>query len=201
MNNLPIILLAAGASMRMGTPKQLLTWKGITLIEHQIQILLETHQKVYVVLGAYASEILPFIKPYKVNPIIFKNWNLGMGNTIAFSIDYLQKKNNFLQGVLITLVDQPLVNLNHYNSLLKKFKPNQEQLIVSVSDTGWVGVPAIFHQCYFQELKSLDGEQGAKKIIQTSKKPIIKIPGSDILRDIDTPKMYKKLLKEINHQF
>ena len=91
MNSVPIILLAAGASKRMGTPKQLLAWNGITLIEHQIKILLKTDQKVYVVLGANASEILPFVRQYNVTPIIFEKWNSGMGSTIAFSIAYLQK--------------------------------------------------------------------------------------------------------------
>ena len=52
MNNIPNLLLAAGASRRMGTPKQLLPWRGKTLIEHQIETLLKTDQEVYVVLGA-----------------------------------------------------------------------------------------------------------------------------------------------------
>ena len=167
MNNVPILLLAAGASRRMGTPKQLLAWNGITLIEHQIQTLLKTGQKVYVVLGANASEILPFVRPYNVNSIIFEKWNSGMGNTIAFSIDYLQKNKNILDGVLIALVDQPLISVSHYNSLLKKFKPNLEQIVVSVSDKGWEGVPAIFHKSHFQELKNLKGEKGAKNIIKS----------------------------------
>lgn len=201
MNNVPIILLAAGASRRMGTPKQLLAWNGITLIEHQIQTLLKTGQKVYVVLGANASEILPFIKSYNVTTIIYKKWNSGMGNSIAFSITYLQKNNNFLQGVLITLVDQPLISVSHYNSLLKKFDPNLEQIVVSVSDKGWEGVPAIFHKNHFHELKKLKGEKGAKNIIKSLDKTVVKATASNLLTDIDTPKVYHELSKQINHQF
>ena len=201
MNNVPILLLAAGASRRMGTPKQLLAWNGITLIEHQIQTLLKTGQKVYVVLGANVSEILPFIKSYNVTPIIFKKWNSGMGNSIAFSIAYLQKNNNFLQGVLITLVDQPLISVSHYNSLLKKFNPNLEQIVFSVSDKGWEGVPAIFHKSHFQELKNLKGEKGGKNIIKSLDKTVVKVTTSNLLTDIDTPKAYKELLKHTNHRF
>ena len=71
MNNIPNLLLAAGASRRIGTPKQLLPWRGKTLIEHQIETLLKTDQEVYLVLGAHAELILPVLKPYPVNPIIF----------------------------------------------------------------------------------------------------------------------------------
>ena len=201
MNRVPIILLAAGASKRMGTPKQLLAWNGITLIEHQIKILIKTDQKVYVVLGANASEILPFVRPYNVTPIIFEKWNSGMGSSIAFSITYLQKKYNFLQGVLITLVDQPLICLSHYNSLLKKFDPNLEQIVVSVSDKGWNGVPAIFHKKHFQELKNLKGEKGAKNLINSLGNAIVKVAASNLLTDIDTPKAYKELCKHVNHRF
>lgn len=201
MNSVPIILLAAGASKRMGTPKQLLAWNGITLIEHQIKILLKTDQKVYVVLGANASEILPFVRQYNVTPIIFEKWNSGMGSSIAFSITYLQKNYNFLQGVLITLVDQPLICLSHYNSLLKKFDPNLEQIVVSVSDKGWEGVPAIFHKNHFQELKNLKGEKGAKNLIKYIGNTIVKVTASNLLTDIDTPKAYKELCKHVNHRF
>lgn len=201
MNNVPIILLSAGASRRMGTPKQLLAWNGITLIEHQIQTLLKTGQKVYVVLGANASEILPFVRPHNVNSIIFEKWNSGMGNTIAFSIAYLQKNKDILDGVLIALVDQPLISVSHYNSLLKKFKPNLEQIVVSVSDKGWEGVPAIFHKSHFQELKNLKGEKGAKNIIKSLDKTVVKVKASNLLTDIDTPKVYQELSKQSNHQF
>ena len=124
-----------------------------------------------------------------------------MGSSIAFSITYLQKKYNFLQGVLITLVDQPLISVSHYNSLLKKFDPNLEQIVVSVSDKGWEGVPAIFHKSHFQELKNLKGEKGAKNIIKSLDKTVVKVKASNLLTDIDTPKAYKELCKHLNHRF
>ena len=59
MNNIPSVLVAAGASRRMGQPKQLLPWNHHTLIEHQVNTLLTSSQEVYVILGAYADQIRP----------------------------------------------------------------------------------------------------------------------------------------------
>ena len=200
MNNVPNLLLAAGASRRMGTPKQLLPWNGKTLIEHQIETLLETDQEVYVVLGAHAERILPVLKPYPVNPIIFDQWSLGMGNTIAFSVAYLIKKQPSLDGILIALIDQPLVDTSHYNALLDTFQKEEQQLIVSVSDHGWEVVPILFDKFYFPGLLNLKGEQGAKKIIQSTKKSITKRNAGPLLVDMDTPEVYTALYKKFNPQ-
>jgi len=200
MNNVPNLLLAAGASRRMGTPKQLLPWNGKTLIEHQIETLLETDQEVYVVLGAYANRILPFLKPYPVHTLIFDQWSLGMGNTIAFAMADIIKKQISIQGVLIALIDQPFVDTAHYKSLHTGFREGKQQLIVSVSEKGWEGVPALFDKCYFQELLNLKGEQGAKKLIQSTKKKVTKLNAGPLLVDMDTPEVYAALYKKINLQ-
>lgn len=200
MNNIPNLLLAAGASRRMGKPKQLLPWNGETLIEHQIETLLETDQEVYVVLGANVECILPVLKPYPVQSIIFDQWSLGMGNTIAFSVAYLIKKQRSLDGILITLIDQPLVDTFHYNALHDAFQKEEQQLIVSVSDQGWEGAPVLFDKYYFPKLLNLKGEQGAKKIIQSTKKSIIKRNAGPLLVDMDTPEVYTALYKKFNPQ-
>ena len=67
MANIPIILLAAGASSRMGQPKQLLPWGEQTLIEHQIHTLLKTGNPVNVVLGSNSKLVIPVIEKYPVN--------------------------------------------------------------------------------------------------------------------------------------
>ena len=78
MNNIPSVLVAAGASRRMGQPKQLLPLNHHTLIEHQVNTLLTSSQEVYVILGAYADQIRPFLKNYSVNIIQCEDWEKGM---------------------------------------------------------------------------------------------------------------------------
>ena len=62
-------------------------------------------------------------------------------------------------------------------------------------------MPAIFHKSHFQELKNLKGEKGAKNIIKSLDKTVVKVKASNLLTDIDTPKVYQELSKHSNHQF
>jgi len=67
MNNIQHLMLAAGASKRMGKPKQLLQWGKETLIEHQIHVLLEANNKISVVLGAYSDKISEIINKLPID--------------------------------------------------------------------------------------------------------------------------------------
>ncbi|HPF52804.1 MAG TPA: NTP transferase domain-containing protein, partial [Draconibacterium sp.] len=70
MDKIPIILLAAGSSSRMGQPKQLLSWGKQTLIEFQVEKLLKLGNPVYVVLGSSSDQILPLLSKYRVNVVL-----------------------------------------------------------------------------------------------------------------------------------
>ena len=98
MANVPHLLLAAGGSRRMGQPKQLLRWGNQTLIEHQIDIRLQTGQPVAIVLGAYSDLILPVIEPLPVTIFINNEWANGMGNSIAFGINMC--RNTFIPNAM-----------------------------------------------------------------------------------------------------
>jgi len=200
MSNVPNVLLAAGSSSRMGTPKQLLPWNGKTLIEHQIETLLETKKEAYVVLGAFSEQIQPLVKRYPVQTIVYEDWSMGMGNTIAYAINQLQAKSNPPKGVLFALSDQPLVTSAHYKLMHATFQSGREQIIVSVSESGWEGVPVLFDYCYFQYLKKLNGEFGAKQILKKLDRHMIKIEAGSLLVDMDTPEAYTRLYKKFNLQ-
>ncbi len=197
MDKIPILLLAAGNSSRMGYPKQLLQWGNKMLIEHQIETLMQTLNPINIVLGAQSNTVIPIIKKYDVNIFVNRNWKNGMGNSIAFGVHRLLEKFPNVNGLLITLLDQPLLTASHINKMLSHFNPGNQQIIVSQSSSGWKGVPVLFDKTYFGKLKKLDGEEGAKTIIQNHKESIISIDCEEILEDIDTPEAYKNLLKRI----
>lgn len=194
MANIPIILLAAGGSSRMGKPKQLLPWNSQTLIEHQIQTLLKTGNPVNVVLGSHSNHIIPVIEKFKINIIINKNWEKGMGSSIAIGVSGLTNKLPDAEGVLFTLLDQPLVTVEYLRKMLDVFQPGKQQIVVSVSDAGWKGVPALFDKCYFDELQSLDGEQGAKIVMKSHAQNVKQVECGNLLEDMDTPEKYQQLL-------
>jgi molybdenum cofactor cytidylyltransferase len=180
----------------MGQPKQLLPWGNKTLIEHQIQIRLQTGQDVIVVIGGHSEKVLPLVGKHPVTVLLNNEWDDGMGNSIAYGIKMLNKKFPMSDGVLISLLDQPLVTISHFEKMLSSFQSGYKQIIVSQSASGWSGVPVIFDKFYFEELKKLKGKEGARKIIHRHLSSVKYIECGNLLEDIDTPEAYLQLLNK-----
>lgn len=194
MDEIPILLLAAGGSSRMGQPKQLLPWGNQTLIEHQIQTLLKTEHPVHVVVGSNSDLVIPVIEKYPVNIFTNTDWKSGMGSSISLGIDQIIQKFPDAKGVLITLLDQPLLTTSYFQKMLGTFKPGTQQILVSRSTSGWTGVPVLFDQCYFNELTEFRNYEGAKKVFKRHEKSILFFEGGELLEDMDTPESYQRLL-------
>ena len=201
MNNIPHLLLAAGTSKRMGEPKQLLRWGNKSLIQFQMDTIAPTSDQFYVTLGAYADLIEPLLKSSNAEVIRYEYWENGMGNSLAFSIQQILQSNRITDGVLISLIDQPLVKASHYLKMRAVFEKGKKQIIVSESDLGWLGVPVLFDAHYFEELQSLSGEEGAKKMIKKYSKNTTLVKAGKTLVDMDTPEMYRKLHDEFSPQW
>ena len=200
MINIPHVLLAAGTSKRMGQPKQLLRWANKSLIQFQVETILPSTEKLYVILGAYAALIQPLLKNYEVELIQFYQWEKGMGNSLAYGIQQILNSNQTIEGILISLIDQPLVTSSHYLNMRATFEKGNNQIIASESDSGWSGVPVLFDAYYFDELQKLSGEEGAKLILKKNKANSISINAGNTLIDMDTPEVYRKLFKEFSPQ-
>jgi molybdenum cofactor cytidylyltransferase len=200
MAEVPILLLAAGASSRMGRAKSLLPWGEGTLIEHQVRTLLRTGHPVAVVLGPQPDPILALLEGYPVRASVNQQWRKGMGSSIAHGVGQLQKEFPEAAGVLITQLDQPLLTSAHLQSMFNAFQPGSRQIIVSQSLSGWQGVPVLFDRVYFEALQKLDGEGGARKIFRSRPQAVKVMECGDILEDMDTPEAYKELLERFKHQ-
>jgi molybdenum cofactor cytidylyltransferase len=193
MPNIQLLLIAAGASKRMGQPKQLLAWGNESLVEHQIKVLLETENSLSVVLGAYSDKIIPIIEKFPVAIYLNADWKKGMGTSIAYGIKKMLEKESTADGILISLIDQPLITSIHFKKMLKLFQPGKDQIIVSNSNDGWSGAPVLFDATYFKELLKLKGDEGAKVIVRKYRNSAKLIDTADILKDIDTYESYLKL--------
>lgn len=196
MAKIPILLLAAGGSSRMGQPKQLLPWGEQTLIEHQIQTLLKTDNPVNVIIGSNSNLIIPVIEKFPVNVFINTDWESGMGSSISLGICQIIKKNPEANGVLITLLDQPMITTSYLEKMLFAYHPGLQQILVSRSASGWTGVPVLFDKFYFKELTELSNDEGAKKIVKRHEESVIFMEGGELLEDMDTPETYQKLLNK-----
>ena len=124
------------------------------------------------------------------------NWEKGMGGSIVTGIDQISKSLPTTNGVLITLLDQPLITSSHLMKMLSTFQPGKRNIIVSQSASGWKGVPALFDKCYFDELKKLDGEEGAKIIIQKYEFAVTSVECGDQVEDMDSPEAFQKMLNK-----
>jgi len=193
--NIAILILAAGASTRMGSPKQLLSWGNATLLEHTISQAEQCEvDDVYVVLGANHQKISTKIKTSDVTIIISDNWQSGLGSSLASGVKYLQNSNTNYIGVLIMLADQPEVDSVFLNSMIRKFKARAGQIIVTNYDDQ-VGVPAIFDKMYFDQLSVLEGDRGAKKIIGENLAYVTTLSPKTSFIDIDTKESYDRYHK------
>lgn len=201
MAEIPLLLLAAGSSTRMGQPKPLLPWGSKTLIEYQIRTLLKTGQPVLVVLGSNADIIVPVIENSGVDIVVNSQWENGMGSSIATGINELTRSFPESAGALIALLDQPLVTTAHLEKMLQTFQPGHRQIIVSRSSSGWQGVPVLFDKSYFEQLKKLNGTTGAKSIVQQHLNAVVTVECGDMLEDMDTPESYQRLREGSSGEF
>jgi molybdenum cofactor cytidylyltransferase len=192
-SSITVLILAAGASTRMeGGPKQLLPWKGTTLLGYAIQQAKQLSDSVFVVVGAHASKIKKII-PKSVEAIDNPNWKTGMGGSIAVGIQNILNTNNDLSGILIMLADQPFLDASYLEKIIVEFEHN-ECKIVATKYGKKLGVPAIFHTSVLSELSKLHEDFGAKHVIETYQTDTISISPEGKEIDIDTTKEYNQYI-------
>ncbi|CAN5451360.1 hypothetical protein BH23BAC1_BH23BAC1_17210 [soil metagenome] len=189
-----IIILAAGASKRMGSPKQLLPFEGSSLIQHSIKAAMgSVCNPIVVVLGAKHELILPQISHYPVNIKINNEWEEGMASSIRAGIKSILEIMPKLRSVLILLCDQPFVSADQINKLVEASHITNKSIVVSqYKDTA--GVPALFTKEHFWDLQHLKGKEGAKNLLKAHKECIYKVPFPLGNIDIDTPEDYKNII-------
>lgn len=178
-----LLIIAAGASRRLGQPKQLLKYKKTYLLDYVIQASKASNiGDIYVVLGANYELIQPKIDAEI--PIFYNtNWSQGMGNSIAFGMQQLIQKD--YDGVIIAVGDQPFFNKNILQKIIQKQSDTNASIVISKYQNG-KGTPCFFDKKWFSELTELKGDIGAKPIIKKYNHQVkmIDFPKGDI--DIDT---------------
>ncbi len=193
--NISIIILAAGSSFRMGSTKQLLPYRNSTLLDIAIDNAIRSEAtNVYCILGANAEAIKKKCKSKKVILVLNPNFRDGLSSSIVAGIQYVSNNNASTEAAIITLADQPKVGTTYLNKLIKKASENPETLIAS--DYGFnKGVPACFPKSTFPSLLKLQGDKGARDLLNDNSIKVITISSNHALLDIDTPKDYQELLK------
>jgi molybdenum cofactor cytidylyltransferase len=193
-SNTGIIVLAAGASTRLGSPKQLLLHKGKSLLKHAVEEAMNSQAKsVVVVLGANAGILLKEINETRVTLVKNAEWQEGMASSIRAGLNTLIKNSVSAEAVILMVCDQPFVSAAVLNDLISTQQKTGKS-IVACNYGEAIGPPALFHQSLFDELIQLEGDVGARKIIlqHSGEVATVYFPQGKI--DIDTEADYNALL-------
>jgi molybdenum cofactor cytidylyltransferase len=160
-----VVILAAGSSSRLGYAKQLVEFKGRSLLQHAIDVseVMGFDTKV-LVLGARKEKIEIKIDLKGFEVLMNENWEEGMASSIREGVLRSQELENDLDHILILLSDQPFVSKERIEELIQVQLDNNSQATYSEYARD-IGVPAIFSAEVFYDLKELKGDQGAKKLI------------------------------------
>jgi molybdenum cofactor cytidylyltransferase len=188
------IILAAGESRRLGRPKQLLVYRGETLLNHAIRIATEAGASpVLPVLGAQFHVMIASIEPRSALPVHNDHWRQGMGSSIEAGMRALAVCAPEASGVLLMGCDQPRLTADHLRAMLAAFASQDSPVIVASSYAGVHAVPAIFPRETFGNLRMLRGEKGARSLIEQAPSPVVAIEFDGGEVDIDLPEDLAKL--------
>ncbi|MBT1696523.1 nucleotidyltransferase family protein [Fulvivirgaceae bacterium PWU4] len=192
MKEFGIVMLAAGASTRMGQSKQLLPVKGEPLLLRSVNAaILSGAQKIVVVLGANEKAHRDLIRDLKVEIVFNERWETGMGSSIKTGLRALLDLNPSLEGIVVLVCDQPLLTADHIRQLVTKHTETSKPIVAS-GYAATSGVPVFFHKVYFGKLMKLKDEQGAKKVIQQNSGDVTLQPFPQGEIDLDTPEDYER---------
>ena len=183
-DGLHAVVLAAGASTRFGSAKQLVRVAGRPLLHIAVARAAEVAgTAVTVVLGARAAELTPLLTHTQASVVINREWREGMASSIRAGVARLPAS---CTAVLLMLVDQAAVTGEDLKRLVGAWR-RQPDYIAAARYGMTTGVPAIFPRSSFFDLASLRGDVGARVLLRRNPDRIVRVPMASAAIDIDTP--------------
>jgi molybdenum cofactor cytidylyltransferase len=181
---LHVIVLAAGASTRFGSPKQLVRLNGRPLLHLAVSRAVEVAgQAVTVVLGANAADLAPLLRHTPAAVVVNRDWAEGMGSSVRMGVSRVPATAD---AVMLMLADQPAVTAEDLRRLVGIWR-RQTHYIVAAHYAGITGVPAIFPREDFSALAALRGDAGARALLKRGGERVVRVPLQAAAIDIDTP--------------
>lgn len=191
-NKFAAILLAAGESRRLDSPKQLLKWGDDHLINHSMGIIHASKvDQLYVILGSRFKKISKIIK--KENAIILRNadWKNGLSSSIQTGISALSDE---IEAVLILLVDQPFISRELIDLIFEESRKTDAKIVAPRVGEQQCN-PVLFKRELFPELLKLSGDKGAKALLKEYQVEWVDWPDVNLLLDIDSKEDYQFALQ------
>jgi molybdenum cofactor cytidylyltransferase len=180
-----VILLAAGKSKRMGRPKQLLPFRGSTVLEQIIKNLSESKLDELIVVTGYQGErIAQRITDKQIKIAVNREFQRGIGSSIKCGLTQVSERSN---AIMIVLGDQPLIEKHTINPLIQTFSMTEQGILVPIY-RGIRGHPVIFDMKYRDELLRLPDDVGGRKLIKERSNDVFKVEvdSESVVIDVDT---------------
>jgi molybdenum cofactor cytidylyltransferase len=192
------VILAAGASSRMGRPKQLLDWGGMPLVRAAaLNALGAGLAPVLVITGASRAAVESALEGLPVRLVHNAGFAEGQSTSLRAGIAALDAEAD---AALVLLGDQPFVTPKIIQQLVGAYRaePMPDAQIVAPRYRGVRGNPVLFDRSVFPDLLAIAGDQGARAILAARSAEIafVEIDDDRPLADIDTPEEYERLQRE-----
>ena len=181
------VVLAAGGSSRLGQPKQLVEWRGETLLARTARIALEAAcSPVVVVLGCESGRMQHALAGLDVLTVVNAEWPSGMASSLRTGAAAWSESSPHGTDVLLLVCDQPQVEAEDLRRLLA-VHTSQGRDVTASAYSGRLGVPAVFRRNLLDELMAITGDQGARAVIERHRQQagILDLPTAAI--DVDSP--------------
>jgi len=195
------VILAAGASTRLGQPKQLLRMGDESLLHRTARLALEAGcGPVFAVLGFEAETMRAELsgqglEGFGLEIVVNENWQEGIGASLRTGMEAMQQLDRQPDSVLVLVCDQPRLTAEYLRTLIDSHQSARKSansvtagvLITASVYAGRAGVPAVFSSGLFSELAALSGDRGARGLIQAHGARVQGIPWPEGELDLDRP--------------
>jgi molybdenum cofactor cytidylyltransferase len=190
------VILAAGASTRLGQTKQLIRVGGETLLRRTARLALEAGcAPVMAVLGYEAERLRPEVEAVGAAVTVNPRWRDGMGASLRWGMEALCAQEARPESVLLLVCDQPRLSAEHVRALLERHAEGGAAITASLYG-GRPGVPAIFAAGVFPELLMSAGDRGAREVIRKDARRVQTVAWPDGELDLDRPEDLGRLAEE-----
>ena len=196
MQKIGAVILAAGESSRFGRPKQLVQFRGKSLVRRVVDAAKDASCSVIVVvLGSKREQIERELK--ETDAIVAENrdWRRGIGSSIRVGVESAVNQAPDIEAIVLLTCDQPFVKTDTIERLIV-MREKTKKAIVASSYSETLGVPALFDRSCFQELLTLPDDSGAKSIILSNHERVAELLFPEGKIDIDTAADYEKLIAQ-----
>ena len=193
MRNVAAIILAAGGSGRFGRPKQLLPFRGESLVRRAVRAASEGGcERIAVVVGEERDLIEIELRESPAVLVQNAEWKRGLGTSIRRGLQHLLDTQPEPGAVVLLACDQPFVDAQTIAALIGTQETSGNSIVAS-RYAHTLGVPALFDRSCFESLLALADESGAKALIESRAGDVAEIEFEQGAIDIDTPADWERL--------